>query len=200
MLRLPSVQLLMVIILCAYVGYKITDIFSLYAQDVMLLNEVASAEVGTVLLFARPAVGVLIGIVADRSRPSLFLFIGFVIAFFGSLIFASGVVENVSYAMFIFSIMIVALGVYAIRSLYFAVMQSGRIPLVLTGTAVGIISLVGYTPDIFAGPAMGYLLDASPGLKGHQHVFWMLAVFSFVGGLAAFRYLQLYGKRFYGNS
>jgi len=199
-LRLPSVQLLMVIILCAYVGYKITDVFSLYAKDVMMLNEVASAEVGTVLLFARPAVGVLIGIVADRSRPSLFLFIGFVIAFFGSLIFASGVVENVSYAMFIFSIMIVALGVYAIRSLYFAVMQSGRIPLVLTGTAVGIISLVGYTPDIFAGPAMGYLLDASPGLKGHQHVFWMLAVFSFVGGLAAFRYLQLYGKRFYGNS
>ncbi|MEP0303775.1 MAG: MFS transporter, partial [Maribacter dokdonensis] len=199
-LRLPSVQLLMVIILCAYVGYKITDVFSLYAKDVMMLNEVASAEVGTVLLFARPVVGVLIGIVADRSRPSLFLFLGFVIAFIGSLIFASGVVENVSYVMFIFSIMIVALGVYAIRSLYFAVMQSGRIPLVLTGTAVGIISLIGYTPDIFAGPAMGYLLDASPGLKGHQHVFWMLAVFSFAGGLAAFRYLQLYGKRFYGNS
>jgi hypothetical protein len=96
--------------------------------------------------------------------------------------------------------MIVALGVYAIRSLYFAVMQSGKIPLVLTGTAVGLISLIGYTPDIFAGPAMGYLLDASPGLEGHQHVFWMLAVFSFIGGIAAFRYFQLYGKPFNDES
>ncbi|WP_027064456.1 MFS transporter [Maribacter sp. Hel_I_7] len=199
-LRLPSVLLLMIIILCAYVGYKITDIFSLYAQDVMLLDEVGSAEVGTFLLFARPVVGVFIGIVADRSRPSLFLFIGFVIALIGSLLFASAMVANVSYFIFLFSIMIVALGVYAIRSLYFAVMQSGKIPLVLTGTAVGLISLVGYTPDIFAGPAMGYLLDASPGLEGHRHVFWMLALFSFIGGIAAFRYLQLYGKQFNDNS
>lgn len=197
--RLPSVLLLMVIILCAYVGYKITDIFSLYAQDVMLLDEVASAEVGTFLLFARPVVGVLIGVFADRYRPSLFLFIGFVIAFIGAIIFATGMVSNIAYFVFLLSILVVAIGVYAIRSLYFAVMQSGKIPLALTGTAVGLISLVGYTPDIFAGPAMGYLLDASPGLEGHQHVFWMLAVFSFMGGIAAYRYFKLYGKQNYDN-
>ena len=74
-------------------------------------------------------------------------------------------------------------------------MQRGKIPLVLTGTAVGLISLIGYTPDIFAGPAYGYLLDNSPGIQGHQHVFWMLAIFSLVGGLAAFYYYRLYGKR-----
>ena len=196
-LRLPSVLLLMIIILCAYVGYKITDIFSLYAQDVMLLDEVGSAEIGTYLLFARPVMGVLIGVVADRSRPSLLLFLGFVLSFVGAVIFASGIVADISYFMFLFSIMIVALGVYAIRSLYFAVMQSGKIPLVLTGTAVGLISVIGYTPDIFAGLAMGYLLDSSPGLEGHQHVFWMLAFFSFIGGIAGFRYFQLYGKRYY---
>lgn len=193
-LRLPAVLLLMVIILCAYVGYKITDVFSLYAQDVMLLNQVESAQVGTFLLFVRPVVGVLIGVLADRSRPSLWLFISFIIAFFGSVLFATGLVENVSYLVFLLSILVVAIGVYAARALYFAVMQSGKIPLIFTGTAVGLISLVGYTPDIFAGPAMGYLLDASPGLEGHQHVFWMLAVFSFIGGIAAFRYFQLYGK------
>jgi len=193
--RLPSVLLLMVIILCAYVGYKITDVFSLYAQDVMLFDEVGSAEVGTFLLFVRPVVGVLIGVLADHSRPSLWLFISFIIASFGAVIFATGMVDNTSYFFFLFSILVVAIGVYAARSLYFAVMQSGKIPLVLTGTAVGLISLVGYTPDIFAGPAMGYLLDASPGLEGHQHVFWMLAIFSFIGGLAAFRYFQIYGKR-----
>ena len=95
--------------------------------------------------------------------------------------------------------MVVATGVYAARSLYFAVMERGQIPLVLKGTAVGLISLVGYTPDIFAGPAMGYLLDNSPGEEGHQHVFWMLALFSFIGSIASWYYFKLYGKNKQGS-
>lgn len=191
-LRLRSVWLLMVIILCAYVGYKITDVFSLYAQDVMRYDQVASAQVGTFLLFIRPVVGVLIGVVADRTQTTLWLFVSFVVSFFGALLFASGIISASATALFFMSILIVATGVYAARSLYFAVMQKGRIPLLLTGTAVGLISLIGYTPDIFAGPAMGLLLDRSPGEAGHQHVFWMLAVFSLLGGIAAWMYYRRY--------
>ncbi|ASV29029.1 MFS transporter [Maribacter cobaltidurans] len=192
-LRLPSVLLLMIIILCAYVGYKLTDDISLYAQDVMLYDEVDAAKTGTFLLFIRPVIGITIGILADRSRPSLWLLISFLIAFAGSTLFATGLVVNTSAFVFLISIFILAAGVYAARSLYFSVMQSGRIPLVLTGTAVGLISLIGYTPDIFAGPAMGYLLDNSPGLEGHKQVFMMLAGFSLMGALAAYRYFKLYG-------
>ncbi|MCK5441698.1 MAG: MFS transporter [Maribacter sp.] len=190
--RLPSVRLLMIIILCAYVGYKITDIFSLYAQDVMLYDQVQSAQVGTFLLFVRPVIGVLIGILADRSQTTYWLVVSFVVSFFGALLFATGIISDSETVLFFISILVVATGIYAARSLYFAVMESGEIPLVLTGTAVGLISLIGYTPDIFAGPAMGYLLDNSPGAEGHQHVFWMLSLFSFIGGIAAWYYFQLY--------
>lgn len=194
-LRLPSVWLLMIIILCAYVGYKITDVFSLYAQDVMLYDQVQSAQIGTFLLFVRPVIGVFIGILADRSQTTYWLVVSFIVSFFGALLFASGIISASTTALFFISILIVATGVYAARSLYFAVMERGQIPLVLTGTAVGLISLIGYTPDIFAGPAMGYLLDNSPGAKGHQHVFWMLALFSFIGGIAAWYYFRLYRKK-----
>jgi hypothetical protein len=194
-LRLPAVWLLMIIILCAYVGYKITDVFSLYAQDVMLYNQVQSAQVGTFLLFIRPVIGVLIGIVADRTQTTFWLLISFVITFFGALLFATGIISDSATVLFFISILVVATGVYAARSLYFAVMERGKIPLVLTGTAVGLISLIGYTPDIFAGPTMGVLLDRSPGAVGHQHVFWMLALFSFIGGIAAWYYFKLYRKR-----
>lgn len=193
-LRLPSVWLLMIIILCAYVGYKITDVFSLYAEDVMNYDRVQSAQVGTVLLFIRPVIGIAIGVLADRTLPTYWLVISFIISFFGSLLFATGIISDSETALFFISILVVATGVYASRSLYFAVMESGQIPLVLTGTAVGLISLIGYTPDIFAGPAMGYLLDDSPGKEGHQHVFWMLAIFSFIGGIAAILYFRLYKK------
>lgn len=193
-LKLPAVGLLMIIILCAYVGYKITDILSLYAQDVMLYDQVQSAQIGTFLLFIRPVVGVLIGILADRSQTTYWLVVSFIISFFGALLFASGIISNSSTVLFFISILVVATGVYATRALYFAVMEKGQIPLVLTGTAVGLISLVGYTPDIFAGPVMGYLLDAYPGARGHQYVFWMLATFSLLGGIAAWYYFKLYKR------
>ncbi len=153
-LRLPSVWLLMIIILCAYVGYKITDVFSLYAQDVMLYDQVQSAQVGTFLLFIRPVIGVVIGILADRSQTTFWLLISFIVTFFGALLFATGIITDSATVLFFISTLVVATGVYAARSLYFAVMERGQIPLALTGTAVGLISIIGYTPDIFAGPTM----------------------------------------------
>ena len=90
---------------------------------------------------------------------------------------ALGVVIGV----FDISILIVSTGVYAARSLYYAVMESGRIPIVLTGTAVGLISVIGYTPDIFMGPLMGWLLDSNPGAIGHQYLFGVLALVSVLG-------------------
>lgn len=193
-LKLPSVLLLMVIILCAYVGYKLTDVFSLYASEIMKYDVVDAAKTGAFLFYVRPVVGICIGIIADRSLPSYWLFISFVVSFLGAMLFALGFVVDVSVYMFLLSILIVTSGIYAARALYFAVMESGRIPLVLTGTAVGLISVIGYTPDIFAGTAMGLLLDRSPGLKGHQQVFFMIAGFSLVGALAAYRYYKLYRK------
>ncbi|EAZ80472.1 MFS transporter [Algoriphagus machipongonensis] len=190
-LKLPSVWLLMIVILCAYVGYKITDVFSLYAKDVMLYSQVQAAQIGTLLLFIRPLIGVLIGVLADKSKTTFWLLMGFVISFFGSLLFTTGIITSSASVLFFVSILIVATGVYATRSLYFAVMEKGQIPLKLTGTAVGIVSLIGFTPDIFAGPGIGYLLENSLGAVGHQHVFWMLALFSFIGGLAAWNYHRL---------
>lgn len=184
-LKLPSVWLLMVIILCAYVGYKMTDVFSLYAKEVMLFDDIKAAKVGTYLLYMRPFIGVVIGMLADKTRASLWIIIGFLLMLVTSLIFSSGIINPQSMFLFVASIGFMALGVYAARVLYFATLEEGKIPLALTGTAVGLISIVGYTPDIFAGPAIGVLLDNAPGEQGHQHVFLMMAIFSFVGCIAS---------------
>ena len=193
-LKLPSVWLLMVIILCSYVGYKITDVISQYANEVMLYDQVKSAEVGTFLQFLRPATGILVGLFVDRFRITFWLFLSLVFCVIAGVLFASGIIAPGTTALFFISVVIVAIGVYAARALYFGVMRVGRIPLVLTGTAVGLISLVGYTPDIFAGPAYGYFLDTYPGEEGHQYVFWMLAAFSFIGGVTAWVYHKKYIK------
>jgi len=184
-IKIPSVWLLMIIILCAYVGYKLTDIYSLYANEVMLYDEIKSAQVGTFLLYIRPIVCVLIGLLADRSRASLWMIIGFLTMMLGGVFFSTGIIDAQMHSLFFLSLIVTATGVYAIRTLYFASMQEGHIPLAVTGTAVGVISVVGYTPDIFVGPVMGYLLDNSPGETGHQHVFIMLSIFAAVGLFAS---------------
>ena len=190
-LKIPSVWWLMFIVLSAYVGYKLTGIFSLYAKEIMLFDEIKAAQIGTFQLYIRPILGVAIGIMADKTKGSLWIIIGFIVMLLGSLIFASGVVQSDLNFLFFLSLIITATGVYSIRTLYFAVLQEGKIPLAITGTAVGLISVIGYTPDIFVGPVMGYLLDRSPGIVGHQQVFMMLSVFSALGLFAAIRFSKL---------
>jgi sugar phosphate permease len=180
-IKIPSIWLLMIIILCAYFGYKTTDIFSLYANEVMGFDDIKSAKVGTSLLYLRPIIGVVIGLLADRTRASLWLIIGFFFTLITSVIFATGIVNEQTTLLFSLSIGLMSIGVYSARVLYFAAMEEGNIPVELTGTAVGILSIVGYTPDIFSGPLLGVLLDSSPGKVGHQHVFMVLAGFTLVG-------------------
>ena len=194
LLNIPSVWLLMIIILCAYAGYKTTGVFSQYAKEIMLFDDVSSAKVGTFLLFIRPIVGVAIGFLADKTRITFWLIISFILSSLGSILFATGSISPTTTSLFFLSILITATGIYAARSLYFAAMKEGQIPLALTGTAVGLISLVGYTPDIFTGLSIGYLLDNSPGLQGHQHVFLMLFIFSFIGFIASFVFFRISKK------
>ena len=193
-LKLPSVLLLMIIILSAYMGYKTTDVISLYAKEIMLYDQVASARVATFLLYARPFIAFFIALFLSRFETSYLLLLGFVISFLSALIFSIGIISDLSLVMFLISILILAIGVYGLRALYFAVMEKGQIPLLLTGTAVGLISIIGYAPDIFSGPVIGYLLDNYDGEQGYKYVFSMLAMFSFIGFLAVWKYHQMYSK------
>lgn len=189
--RMPTVGLLIVIVLCAYCGYKVTDILSLYATEVMLFDEVDAAKVGSYQMYLRPLVCILVGFFADKSSSALWLVRSFSVLCIGAILFATGLVNAPLSGLFIFAVIITGIGTYALRTLYYAAVKEGHIPYAVTGTAVGIISVVGYTPDIFMGPVMGYLLDTSPGIEGHQHVFALLAGFAFIGILTSLRFKKI---------
>ena len=190
-LKIKSVWLMMMIIMSAYVGYKLTDIYSLYASEVMLYNQIEAAEIGALQLYLRPLACIVIGLLADKTSSIRWIIIGFFIMLIGALLFTSGIITSSMNIIFSLSLIITAVGTYAIRALYFAVFNEGRIPLDLTGTAVGIISIIGYTPDIFATPIIGYLLDTYPGIIGHQYVFMMLVIFSILGLFASIKFSKL---------
>ena len=189
--KLKSVWLISFIILCAYMGYKITDVYSLYASEVMKFDEIDAARVGALQQYLRPIVCISVAFFTDKNGNINNILIGFLVMMLGSILFASGLIKVSMNILFIISLIIVATGTYAIRGLYFSILKDGKIPYILSGTAIGLISIVGYSPDIFATPLYGYLLDNFPGIRGHQYVYLILFISSIVGIYVSLKFKKI---------
>ena len=85
------------------------------------------------------------------------------------------------------------IGIYAMRGLYFALIEEAKIPLLITGTVIGIISLIGYTPDIFMSLVSGFILGENPTIIEYQTLFRIVMLFPLIGILATI------GFRFHNN-
>ena len=76
------------------------------------------------------------------------------------------------------------MAVFSLRAVYFALLEEAQLPLAFTGTAVGVVSVIGYSPDVFVGLVSGGLLDAYPGAEGHRYFLYFLAAAGVLGAVA----------------
>jgi sugar phosphate permease len=180
-LRRPIIWAQAAIIICAYCCFKGLDNYSLYAVQVLGKDEVEGARLAAYGVWTRPVAAVLAGLIADRfnATRSIGVMFGILGISYASWSFASPSGSGVAFIYANFFTTYVA--VYALRGIYFALLEENRTPKFLTGAAVGLISLVGYTPDVFFGPISGRILDANPGLVGFQNYFMFLASIAVVG-------------------
>ncbi len=194
-MKLPSVWLQAIIVICAYVGYKSTDDFSLFARDAFGYDEVVSARIGTISFWIRPLAALGAGLVADRWTSSRTVLGCFAIMLIGSAYIGLGFLHGSIVWMLIIVIAATSVGIYGLRGIYFALFEEARVPLAVTGSAIGLVSVIGFTPDVFMGPLMGFLLDRSPGALGHQHVFLVVGAFALLGLIAAILFSSLTAKK-----
>ena len=183
-LRQPIIWVQAAIVVSAYCGYKGLDNYSLYAVEVLGMSEVGAAEFTASCAYLRPIAAISAGFLADRVGAGRLMATLFLI-----LILSCGILgfaEPVSGANLIIlsNVFISFAGVYALRAVYFALLGETNVPASMTGTAVGLISLVGFTPDIFFASIGGRLLDNAPGVTGHHHYFLFLAGIMLVGLIA----------------
>ncbi len=182
-LRRPIVWAQAAIIICAYSAFKGTDNYSLYAVEVLGMDEVAAAKFTAYAAYLRPVGAVAAGLLADRFSSSRMVAISFLLltVSYGFLAIA---VPSSAWMNLIFANLLVSyLAVFALRGIYFALLHETKTPKHLTGSTVGLVSLVGYTPDIFFAPIGGRILDNAPGLVGHQNYFIFLTGISVIGML-----------------
>jgi len=185
-IRNRNVWLQALIVISAYCGYKSTDYYSLYGVDILGMNEIEAAGFVSKAAYIRAFAAIIAGLLVDRLNAKLMIIYLFVLGLvsFGSLAFfdpSKGLIIVVY-----LNIIITFFAVYALRGIYFALIEETQIPKNITGTAVGLISVIGFTPDIFFNSIAGRLIDASPGINGYHNFFLMLSIFSIIGMLATF--------------
>ncbi len=194
-LRNPAVWLQGTIVVMAYTGYKGMDDLGLYARDVYGFDDVQAAQVGTVAFWVRPFAAFGADIIGDKVGGVRAIVVCFAIMAVGDLSVALGFFDpSVPWTLFAMVVGTCA-AMFGLRGLYFAIFDDAGIPPALTGTAAGLVSVIGYTPDIFMGPLHGYLTDNFPGALGHQYFFGALAAFAALGLCAALAFQAIAHRR-----
>ena len=184
-LRLPAVWLQALIVFTAYVGYKGFDNYALFAVQGHGLDEVEAARIVTIGSWLRPVAAIGAGMLGDRFNASRVIVVLFALLLASHLYFAFATpVPGAAWAMIV-NTLLTCIAIFGFRGLYFALFEEASVPPAATGTAVGLVSVIGFTPDIFVTLVAGILIDRNPGLLGHQHFFMFLAAFSLVGLLAS---------------
>ncbi|MDP6556508.1 MAG: MFS transporter, partial [Pirellulaceae bacterium] len=189
-LRSPAIWLQAVVIIAAYSAFKMIDNYGLYAEDAYGLTRTASAKLIANISFIRVGAALGAGWIADKYlgvRTTIQICFGLVIAAYAAFLFVMPSSELVW--LLTANMAVSCLGFFALRGIYFALLEESGTPRELTGTAVGIISFVGFTPEIFMGPLTGWLIrearNSGDVLVGYHQIFWILMVLSVCGVLAA---------------
>ena len=92
-------------------------------------------------------------------------------------------------------VLLVGLLTYAVRGIFWATLDSCNIPVRIKGLAIGVISLVGYSPDIYLPLINGALLDRFPGKLGYSLYFSGIVLMGLLGALSAWRLNIIVARR-----
>ena len=197
-LKLPVIWLIALIILATNTAMWGTLFFTPYATEVYELGEVGGGAIGAGKYWVTPFAAIAAGFFADKIGPAKAI-LGFcMVMAIGFLIFTIIPGSPGLLPLLIINVAALTAAVYALRGTYFSLLEQSNVPLSITGTATGVISVIAYTPDIFMPTLGGVILDSYPGAFGYQYLFLAVSVLSLIGLIAAYfiyRKLQKFQSR-----
>jgi MFS family permease len=170
------------VIIAAYCAFKGFDFYSQYAKDVWGWTEVQSAALSAFSTWMRPMAAIGAGFLADRLSSSRVIIGCFLLTGSAYLSFIFITPDQAMIWLLWAGVLMSCLGMFGLRGIYFALLEESQVPPHMTGTAVGVASFVGFTPEIFMPLLGGWLIDwAAGGVTGYVVLFSFLFVMSAVG-------------------
>lgn len=179
--------------ICILTGYQVfwaTYTYSAFFQTQFGLDAVAVAALTTVRLWMRPIGAVLAGFLGDRFHPVRTLGVAILLAGF-SLIALLFLPADSPYTLLYFAVATSSVVIYGVRGIYWASFNTTRVEPKRAGLAIGMVSMIGYAPDIYMPLINTFLIETYGDTVGFQLYFGGVGLTALVGGVAAFYLLSL---------
>ncbi|MFT5212005.1 MAG: sugar phosphate permease [Flavobacterium sp.] len=181
-------------LLCGYQLFWATYSFAGYMQQVYGITAVAAGTITVAKLWTRPIGAIAAGFLGDRfnleKTLAVLMFAG-TVTLMGLIFLPADAHVNVLLGV----VLLVGLTTYAIRGIYWATLDGCHIPYRTKGLAIGMMSFVGYAPDIYLPLVNGFILDRFPGKLGYSYYFSGIVFMGFLGTLAALYLMSRASKR-----
>ena len=180
--KMPRVWVAGAIVFFGYSFYNGLSYFSSYLTEICGMSVSVGVAVNIVrqylIAFIAAPIG---GIIADKMGSSInFLKIALAL---GTVLTGIYLVlpSTVGIVVVIAIMLVLAAVMMTIRGTYYATTDEIKIPIMMSGAAAGILSIVGNTPDLFIFTLYGHFMDAYPGIQGYRYIFMTMMVFAVLG-------------------
>lgn len=187
-MKIPRVWLCGLVVACNYTAVILFGYITPYLVDVYGMSNSGAAVLGIfrsyVLMFAASLVA---GAIADKMKSVIkFWCYGYIGMGVFSFLYLLIPVNRSLLWIVVINFVLHGMFLLAVKALYFAPIDEMHIDKKLAGTASGIISIVGYAPEMFGYTLAGSILDKNPGVAGYNLIFIATGIFSVIGVISVF--------------
>ncbi|MDC1513093.1 MFS transporter [Porticoccaceae bacterium] len=180
-----EIWLCAICIACGYQLFYATYSFSAYLQQNFGLTAVMVGTITVAKLWMRPIGGIAAGFIGDWSSPEKVLSILLALASL-SLAMMAFLPASAAALFMLAVVLLIGLLTYAVRGLYWATLGGCNVPNKIKGLAIGIISMIGYFPEVYLPLLSASLIEQYPGGLGYKIYYLILSIFGLFGAYAAY--------------
>jgi MFS family permease len=184
-LRHREIWLCAICIVCGYQLFYATYSFAAYLQQNFGLTAVAVGTITVAKLWMRPIGGIAAGFIGDWSSPEKVLSILLVLASISLSMMAFLPTTSASIVMLVV-VLLIGLLTYGVRGLYWATLGGCNVPNKIKGLAIGMISMIGYFPEMYLPLISAPLLEEYPGGLGYRIYYLIISACGLLGAYAAY--------------
>ena len=181
--KIPEVWLIAITVFMAYVSFRSQDIMTPYTTNLCGLSGALGAAVASIRYYGLGFMAIPGGLLGDKIGSANTMIAGFVVIIATNLLFIVFPGAPATVGLFITIMLSFMVAHFAMRGVYYALLNEGLVPVAATGIATGIIATVAYSPDMFAPIYQGALLDAfgKDRHAGYNYIFMISIVTALAG-------------------
>lgn len=198
LIRMPAVWIISMVTFCNYVFTQLLYYYTPYMTEIIGVSVTMAALVAASKRWFSLFGNIGGGYMTDKVGAGKMLLISFAAMAVGVVALMLLPAKSSSAVPFVIIFILIYIFYNVNYAMTWAMMDEGAIPERLSGSAAGLISTIGYLPEIFCSVLAGVLMDRTPGIGGYRHVFIFLEVMLLLGivfVLIWMSYIKKHGRK-----